>query len=432
MNKKKVLIIFIIIILVVIGIVSYNIFKYSNSLEQKVENNTYASINEYVIYGIHFRIKGSITLDDKVDDIKLVLKSNNEETELSTIYTNKDNTYTFENSEYINEGLNLEKLKISQSYLLIKTTTSDKTKYYTLKNTTEYDNLEYYTITNNNKNNKININWLTLKDKPFLEFQVNEATLPDNVYDITIDPGHDSTDPGTVGCLDGSIPSSSGYCDNNDAIYENDMNLKVSQVLKDKLTSMGYKVIMTRNNENDSVNIYDPYGSATMANDTHSKFNIAIHHNSSGMGGESSLKGLELYIANDTNTDLAEMFVNNITKEANTYTSPKMKYKIGNGIYERFFEEYEIDDEHTYWNTSMIYYYYIREVGGISTHAAQNIVRNGYPKNEHYNSNNTAEPYLFELGYLDNYSDLHNLLDNREKYASAIASALQEYLTNEN
>lgn len=429
MNKKKTLLIIIIIILAMI--VSYSIFKYSNSLEQKVENNTYASINEYAIYGIHFRIKGSITLDEEVDDLKLVLKNNNEETELSTIYTNKDNTYTFKNSEYINEGLNLEKLKITKSYLLIKTTTSNKTKYYTLKNDTEYNNLEYYTITNNNKNNKINVNWLSLKDKPFLEFQVKKESLPDNVYDITIDPGHDSTDPGTVGCLDGSIPSSSGYCVNNDAIYENDMNLKVSQVLKEKLTSMGYKVIMTRNSESDTVNIYDPYGSATMANDTHSKFNIAIHHNSSGMGGENSLKGLELYIANDTNTDLAEMFINNITKEASTWTSPKMKYKIGNGIYERFFEEYEIDDKHTYWNTSMIYYYYIREVGGISTHAAQNIARNGYPKNEHYNSNNTAEPYLFELGYLDNYSDLHNLIDNREKYASAIANAIQEYLTNE-
>ena len=122
MNKKKTLLIIIIIILVMIA--SYSIFKYSNSLEQKVESNTYASINEYAIYGIHFRIKGSITLDEEVDDLKLVLKNNNEETELSTIYTNKDNTYTFKNSEYINEGLNLEKLKITKSYLLIKTTTS--------------------------------------------------------------------------------------------------------------------------------------------------------------------------------------------------------------------------------------------------------------------------------------------------------------------
>ena len=77
MNKKKTLLIIIIIILVMIA--SYSIFKYSNSLEQKVESNTYASINEYAIYGIHFRIKGSITLDEEVDDLKLVLKNNNED-----------------------------------------------------------------------------------------------------------------------------------------------------------------------------------------------------------------------------------------------------------------------------------------------------------------------------------------------------------------
>lgn len=432
MNKKKILTIFFIIILVIVGIIYYNISKNINTIEQLVENDNYASINEYAIYGIHFRIEGTIVLNDEVKDLKLVFKNNSKETELQTIYDSNDNNYTFKSSEYINEGINLEKIEIQNSYLLIKVTTNENTKYYTLKNDTEYNNLEYFTLTNNNKNNKINIIWLSLKDKPFLEFQIKEETLPDDVYDITIDPGHDSTDPGTVGCLDGSVPSSSGYCDNNDAIYENDMNLKVAQALKSKLASMGYKVIMTRNNESDKVSVYDPYGSATMANDTHSKFNIAIHHNSSGMGGESSLKGVELYIANDTNTDLAETFIKNLTKEANTWYSPKEKHKIGNGIYQRFFEENDIDENHTYWNTSMIYYYYIREVGGISTHAAQNIARNGYPKNEHYNSNNTAEPYLFELGYLDNYSDLHNLLDNRENYASAIANALQEYLTNEN
>ena len=43
MNKKKTLLIIIIIILAMI--VSYTIFKYSNSLEQKIESNTYASIN---------------------------------------------------------------------------------------------------------------------------------------------------------------------------------------------------------------------------------------------------------------------------------------------------------------------------------------------------------------------------------------------------
>ena len=52
-------------------------------------------------------------------------------------------------------------------------------------------------------------------------------------------------------------------------------------------------------------------------------------------------------------------------------------------------------------------------------------------KNEHYNSNNTAESYLFELGYMDNYQDLLNILNNKNNYAEGIAEALQKYLDQE-
>ena len=50
---------------------------------------------------------------------------------------------------------------------------------------------------------------------------------------------------------------------------------------------------------------------------------------------------------------------------------------------------------------------------------------------EHYNSNNTAEPYLFELGYIDNLTDLQNMINNQGGYADAIANALQKYLEEE-
>ena len=112
------------------------------------------------------------------------------------------------------------------------------------------------------------------------------------------------------------------------------------------------------------------------------------------MGGTSYLKGFELYIANDTNLDLAKIFVNEITQNANTTTSPKQEYNIADGIYQRFFTLDEIGDDLGFWTTDMIYYYYIREVGGISTHAAQDgIYKPDYAKNEHYNSNNTCLLY---------------------------------------
>ena len=197
------------------------------------------------------------------------------------------------------------------------------------------------------------------------------------------------------------------------------------------MENLGYKVILTRETD-ERISIYDPYGSATTANDTKSKLNIAIHHNSSGVG---TVKGLEVYIANDTNLDFASLFVNEITTLANTATSTKQLYRVSDGIYQRFFTEEEISEDDVQPSnktTETIYYYYLREVGGISTHATNDgRYIPTYSKNEHYNSNNTAESYLFELGYMDNYSDLLNIMQNTSGYAEGLATAISKYLAQE-
>ena len=270
-----------------------------------------------------------------------------------------------------------------------------------------------------------------------MRFTIKETTLPEDVYDITIDPGHHAKDSGKTACSDGSTPNDSyGYCYSGDTITEADTNLEVALKLKEILENMGYKVAMTRDDKEDVVEIYEKYGSATMANDTHSKFNFAIHHNSSGVsGGVNYLKGLELYIANNTNLDFAKLLVENITTKAETTTSSKELYKVDDGIYQRFFTKEEIaedDVQPSNKTTNTIYYYYIREVGGISTNATNDgRYYPTYVKNEHYDSNNTAESYLFELGYMDNYQDLLNILNNKNNYAEGIAEALQKYLDQE-
>ena len=83
-------------------------------------------------------------------------------------------------------------------------------------------------------------------------------------------------------------------------------------------------------------------------------------------------------------------------------------------------------------DTNTIYYYNIREVGGINTHATNDgRYAPKYSKNPYYDSNHTAESYLFELGYMDNLEDLYNIMNNREGYAKGIADGLQKYLENE-
>ena len=410
---------------------------------EKIETTAYIDIDKYAIYGIHMNLEGKFALPEASNEITLLLTDGSTEIPIDwELEELENNTYEFKTSEYINEGLVLEDLPIGQYYLVIKTKNLDEDqkeiiKYYSVTNNSSYENLEYYTLTKNNKNNKIDIEWNTYEEIPTLRFTIKETTLPENVYDITIDPGHHAKDSGKTACSDGSTPNDYyGYCYSGDTITEADTNLEVALKLKEILENMGYKVAMTRDDKEDVVEIYEKYGSATMANDTHSKFNFAIHHNSSGVsGGVSYLKGLELYIANNTNLDFAKLLVENITTKAETTTSSKELYKVDDGIYQRFFTKEEIaedDVQPSNKTTNTIYYYYIREVGGISTNATNDgRYYPTYVKNEHYDSNNTAESYLFELGYMDNYQDLLNILNNKNNYAEGIAEALQKYLDQE-
>ncbi len=397
---------------------------------ETIKTTSYGYINHYAIYGIHMNIEGTFTLEEKTNKINLVLANGQTEIELPCNFEENNNTYTFKTSEFINEGINLEKLPEETLYLLLKIKKENEnqeeiTEYYSVENRSKYEDLEYYTLTKNNKNNKINIEWNTYEECPTLRFQIKETKLPDDIYDITLDPGHGVS--GTTGVYDsGSVGILNGK-----EYYEETLNLEVAKELKKQLESLGYKVTMTRNSKDDIVNIYDKMGSATMANDTSSKFSFAIHHNSYDYQ-ISYLKGLEIYVANDTFFDLANIFVEEITKTANTQTSPKETYQVEPGIYQRFFTEEEIlqdDVQPSNKTTNNIWYYYIREVGGISTHATNDgRYSPTYPKNEHYDSNNTAEPYLFELGYMNNESDLQNLINNQENYAKGIANALKKYL----
>ncbi len=429
------------IVIIIYG--GYLILFKSNekSFLETVESSTYASASFYSIYGIHMNIEGSITLDEEVDSINLVLANKKNEIIIPSEFENTEKTYSFKTSNNINNGIILDNLPQEELYFLIKTSKKDENnkeiiKYYSIENKSSYKDLEYYTITKNNKNNKINIEWNTEDICPSLKFTIKETTLPDDVYDITIDPGHDAFDSGATVCLINNEIKGSQYCSKDEQKRENNANLNVSLKLKEELEKLGYKVIMTRDDSEDLVEIYKEHGSATLANETKSKFNLAIHHNSSGVeGGDKYLNGLELYVASKIDFRLSRAFVNNITKEANTETSPKTKYLTENGIYQRYFTEEEISEDDVQpsnKDTNTIYYYNIREVGGINTHATNDgRYAPEYPKNPYYDSNQTAESYLFELGYMDNIEDLNNILNNSDGYARGIAKGLEEYLNTE-
>ncbi len=400
------------------------IFGRKLSFLETIDKSVYADINYDAIYGIHLNFKGSIILPDNYHDMKLVLANGKDEIEVPIEIKEKDGKKEFVTSNLINKGLNLEFLPTGTYYLLIKATTNEKNKdvdkYFSVTNKTDYDNLEYYTLTKNGKNNKIDIEWNTFEECPTLRFTVKETNLPDDVYDITIDPGHGGIDTGAIGYLDGK------------EYHESNLNLTVSLALKKILEERGYKVAITRNID-ENIEIYEKGGSAVLANETKSKFNFALHHNSFDYQAE-ELNGLEIYVASDIDFDFANILIENIIKETGTQISPKEIYQTVPGIYQRYFSEDDIlEDEVQPSNktTSMIYYYNIRELGGISTHSTndgryKNI--NGYPANPYNKANVTTEPYLLELGYVNNEENLRLIVGNEKKYALGIANAIEKYL----
>ena len=407
-KKRLFKILFLLILILAFLYVYFNYFFLS-----KINYDTYGSIDYYDRYGIHFNLKGTIELSEDYEKPKLVLTNGITEIDLKAKLENDENIWSFSTSEYINDGINLEKLKNGNYYLLIKANKEDKNIYFPLKNNTKYKNITYFSL--NDK--KIEIMWDDYLGHEVLSFQIKNSKLPDDVYDITIDPGHDGNDPGMIVCSNGESADSNGKCVNGKTYKESDLNFIVSTALKEELEKLGYKVKLTRDSKEDTVSTYGNMGSATSANTTKSKFNLALHHNSTNVpGGLYNIHGLEVYVAGNSKLDLAEEFVKNITKEANISVSTKKEFKVAEGIYQRLSDN------------GASYYYMIREVGGIATGAYADGSNKVYGKNPYYDSNDTAESYLLELGYIDNFKELKNIINNPKDYARGIAKAIYKYL----
>ena len=93
---------------------------------------------------------------------------------------------------------------------------------------------------------------------------------------IFLDPGHGGKDPGAQ------------YL----GLKEKDLNLQVSQQLKTKLESLGYKVIMSR-----STDIFVDFVTerSKMSNETNADMFISIHFNATGHGLDSGEDGIQTY-----------------------------------------------------------------------------------------------------------------------------------------
>ena len=411
--------IFAFLFIILLGIFSYIFFTYENlkyyeEILNKVDILEF-SINNYSIFGTHLNIEGCI--NKELSNPALILKNNDEEITLKSNFYEENGSTCFYISKNNNDSIYLDKLKRGNYLLLVK----DNEIYYTLKNNTEYKDLEYYTITKNNSNNKINIDFKEYNDKNYVNFVIKKEKLPEDVYDISIDPGHGGKDPGAIGIL------------NSNEYYESNLTLKVSLLLKEELENMGLKVHMTRS---DDIYLY-PYnegGRALQANDYKTKYSFSIHFNSDH--GIMTYGGVEIYIPNNIDLTLARLFAKNLSEIVGYSKNPN--FKLENGVYYKYLKQSDIDESKTSMLESDLtpydiklncpYMYMIRELGGINTYAYIDDRNNDYGNNIYYNSNHTTEPYLLELAYINYENDLSKIVNNPKQFSTEISSAIKAYL----
>lgn len=430
-NKKKKqrlkFIIYIFIIILLLILLKENVKQENNILEDVEEEKV--SLEKYYIYGIHFNIEGKISGIEKNNITKtslVIRKSKEDEKEYPVIQETDGTSIKIKSNKLINEGINLEEIAEGKYVLLLKITTKDnQTKYYTFENKSECKDLEYYTITKQNSNRKINIDFSKYEKIPYIQIKSTDTKLPDEVYDISIDPGHGGSDPGAM----------------NGKYKEAEFAMKYSLALKKSLEELGLKVMLTRDGTEDTsedskfsvYSVYDKDGRVNLVGKSKAKYNLSIHLNSLDV---KTISGTEIYAPNNANLDIAQAFADNIVKMANTTYSTRSIDKVSNGVYVRTYTDEEIQKSNESAKkagyepypitTNTPYLYMIREVGGKTTGAYVDGRNKRYGKNEYYQSDIGVESYLIELGYIINKKDLNNMINNQEAYIKAIQKTVQE------
>lgn len=415
---KKLLFVIIIIVIAILGY--FFVIKNEKKQEEKfiyedILNNTISDIDvsRFTIYGKHLNLEGNVLNDDNYE---VVLKNNDKELLYPTAITSQNDNMIFEISSYINDGINLEKLEIGEYILLLKKSTDNT--YYRLINKTEYKDNEYYTITKNGKNNLITFHENTFEDKKYWTIKVEEVKLPENVYDIVIDPGHGGVDTGA----------------SNGKYYESKFTLDYAKTLKQALEEEGLKVKLTRENDT-KIDYYGVNSRTGIPYEVKAKLMLSIHLNSSN---SASQKGVEIYKAYNDNNDFAKILADNIVKEVNTTYSNNPQNKVIDGVYMRVYSKKERDNLKTdgqkgnftpyVIDENTTYYYFIRETGGIMTKAFSDGRNPKYKENIYRNYNQGVEAYLCELSYISQKNDLLNVINKKDDFTRALKESVISYL----
>ena len=402
-----------------------------NALFSSIDSNTNVKITKFATYGTHFNLEGTLDIVKlsgiKINYVDLIVKNlKGDESIIKANFNYSDNVCSFSTSDEINNGLDLENLSIDTYYLLLKITYSNSdVKYYSLVNDSEYSDITYYTITKNNTNNKIDISFDAYNNIKYMFINVTKAqALPEDVYDIAIDPARGGLDKGST---------SGDYTEAN-------LVLNYGLKLKSELENLGFKVYISRDRnssekEDTANNMYSENGRINTLNASHAKLLISLQINGTSYNKKNG--GIEVYAPNNCNLDFAKKLAQNLVNMSGSYYSQNTQFKKDEGVYVRNFTNSDIlafkskaiKGNYEPYNITLStpYLYIIRETGGVSTNAFVDGRNTKYGTNKYYNSNTGIETYVVNLGYMSIENDLNNIVNNMNGYIDGILDSIKSY-----
>ena len=405
-----------------------NLKKAEENIISKIQTNNVELLELYT-YGRSLNVKGKLNRISKenIESVKLFLVDGLDyEKAISLKYDIVDNNLIFESNSEMNNGIILDNLENNKEYYLLlrlKLNNNINPRYFSFENISNTPEINYYTITKDGKNRLAKIGFVKKKhpknEYSFLTVKLEDCELPDDVYDIVIDAGHGGKDVG----------------ERNGKYTEADIALDYAYSLKERLEEKGYKVKLTRTNENSDTynytNMYNENGRITVACESKAKLMISLHVNN----GANVLNGLEIYCPPNSNLAFAKKMADKIVENSSLNYSNGNNYKKDEGIFIRNFNKAEIRESaktaekkgYEPYNITedTPFLYTIREVGGVATNAYVDGRNKDYSKNDYFDSSQGIECYQIELGYIK--TDLEILLSEKDKITEGILDAVVEH-----
>jgi len=383
-------------------------------------------VTKLYTYGRSLGIEGKLSNidEDNYENARLIVVNGKGFEQVTKLNAHFEDGDLILRSDKINNTILIDNLENNDYYVYIrlKLNNSAEPRFYSLENGTNIDSLDYYTVTKDGMNRKMVASFKEEKTKnkeiKYLSFTIEDSTLPEDTYDIVIDAGHGGKDRGEFSV----------------GVSEANLTLDYATRLKAALEELGYKVAMTRTEENDSTfgynNMYGEEGRIGLACRTKAKLMISLHVNN----GFVALKGFEIYAPTRSDISFAKSLANKIKEKTTFEYSTNNSNKVADGVYvegytaknikelaesakNKGYEPYNITEDTTYKYT-------IREVGGLATNAYVDGRNPAYSKNPYYDSVHGIECYQLELGYIK--TDLDKLTSEKDSYVEAIAEAIKD------